>query len=212
MANNLNQAPMTPIIPNAPTLAPTGGKNTKTIIIVIIAVVVIIAGYMGFSRWRTERASLNDLSVNENVTNNTIDQNVSGEEIKPMTPAEIFANAEIQEIGDSVHAQIASDIGGIIKAVYGDYKITSFVSGYMGMNSGSGVLQYTIPKLVSVNDASPIAKEMENLGIKITANTQQNDGVSIMAQKDDFTYTVSFNKDEQVVTIIVIKANATPQQ
>jgi len=80
------------------------------------------------------------------------------------------------------------------------------------MNSGSGVLQYTVPRLVSVGDAGPIAKEMENLGIKITANTQQNDGVSIMAQEDDFTYTVSFNKDEQVVTVIVIKANATPQQ
>lgn len=212
MANNLNQTPITPIIPSAPATTPTGGKNTKTIIIVVIAVVVIIAGYMGFSRWRTERALLNDLSVNENVLNNTIDQNASGDEAKNLTPAEIFASAEIQEIGDSVHAKIASDIGGIIKEVYDDYKITSFVSGYMGMNSGSGILQYTVPKLVSINDAGSIAKEMENLGLRILTNIQQDNAVSIMAQKDDFTYTVGFNKDEQVVTVIVIKANATPQQ
>ena len=211
MDNNVKPAPTAPTAaPSAPNSA--GGKNNKTIIIVVIAIVVIIGGYMAFSRWRAEHAvnsMLKNLGVDTNMQqlatqgqNNDI---TSGDEGADLTPDQKFKAVESIEIGDAAHKAIADQIGGIVKAVYGDYKVSSFVSGYMGMNSGSCVLQYTVPKLVGVNDANSVAKEMENQGMKIVTNIQQDNAVSIMAQKDDFTYTIGFNKDEQVINAIAIK-------
>jgi hypothetical protein len=212
METNINPTPTTPTAPSAPTATPSpaGNKNNKTTIIIAIAAILVIGiGYTAFSRWRAERTAQNvlkNLGI-EAGGQMALGNTPTGDEGKELTPAEIFANAESQEIGDSTHKAIADEVGGIIKAVYGDYKLSSFVSGYMGMNSGSGIFQYTLPKLVAISDAGSIAKEMENRGLKIITNIQQNDAASIMAQKGNFTYTIGFNKDEQVITAIVINAD-----
>lgn len=212
MENNVNPTPTTPVAPSTPTITPTpaGNKNNKTAIIIAIAAILVIGiGYTAFSRWRAERTVrgvLNNMGIEAGGQMMNGDS-LSGDEGRELTPAEVFANAENQEIGDSTHKAIADEVGGIIKSVYGDYKLSSFVSGYMGMNSGSGIFQYTLPKLVTISDAGSIAKEMENRGMKIITNIQQNDAASIMAQKDNFTYTIGFNKDEQEITAIVINAS-----
>ncbi|MFA5127734.1 MAG: hypothetical protein WC457_01890 [Patescibacteria group bacterium] len=208
MENNVNPTPSAPVAPSTPTTTPTGGNNNKTALIIAIAAILVIGiGYTAFSRWRADRTAQNMLkNLGIEAGGQMMNNENSGDEGKELTPAEIFANAENQEIGDSTHKAIADEVGGIIKAVYDDYKLSSFVSGYMGMNSGSGIFQYTLPKLVAVSDAGSIAKEMENRGMKIITNIQQNEAASIMAQKDNFTYTIGFNKDEQVITAIVINA------
>jgi hypothetical protein len=207
MENNVNPTPQQAAPQPSPT--PGNGNNTKTVIIVIAAVVVIIAGYMIFSRWRAQRAvqgMLNDMGIQaggEMMLGDLADD--SSLDDANLTPEQKFAKAEAIEIGDSVHQSIADEIGKAIKAVYGDYKITSFVSGYMGMNSGSGITQYTVPQLLSTNDATQLASELEDGGMTIIANLQEDEAVSIMAQKDDFTYTIGYNADEQEITSIAIK-------
>lgn len=210
-----NMTPLTP--PSAPTTSPTDGKNNKTIIIVVIAVVVIAAGYLGYHKWQ-ERRAFSDLmrlgmdQASENMLGkgmaeyaSRLAQQAEEEDATPKTPAEKFRDAEIIEIASENHRQLTVEIGDAIKKVFGDAKVTGYTSGYMGMNSGSGVAQYTVPNLLSVSTINDLSKEMQNKGFSILNTGQQDNTATIMAEKDSVTYTVGYNKDEQEITVIIIK-------
>lgn len=213
MEQSVNPTP-TPI-PQPNTAPPTPqNKNKKTtVIIVILLVILAIGAYISYSKWQARRATQ---KLFENMGMNPQAAAILGqladevdEQNKPSTPEEIFKAAETIEIIDSKQKTEAEELGGAIKAALGDYKITGFTSGYMGMNSGSCVVEYTLAKILSLNDINTISKELENLGMKVVSVMQQDDSATLMAQKGNNAYTVSFNKDEQEIMAVVL-AGQTP--
>ncbi len=196
-----------------------GGGNNKTLIIVIIAVIVIGGGYWAFHRWQQQRAVSNLLKglgmdggaanmLGEGMANfaDEMAKEAAREEAEAnKSPADKFRDAEVIEIANDSHSELASEIEDAIKKIFDDAKVTGFTSGYMGMNSGSGVVQYTVPKLLALNDINDLSKELQNNGFTIMTTGQQSESATIMAQKDSVTYTVGYNKDEQEITVIIIK-------
>ena len=203
---------------------PTGNKKWLVPVIVIVAIIVVAGGYQSLQRWRAERAVnslLNELGVDKNAAGlfganiNDLAGDIAREAAKAeaeakKSPAEKFADAEIIDISDNAHLTPVNLIGDAIKTIFDGAKITGYTSGYMGMNSGSGVAQYTVPKLLSTNEADALSKELENKGLKILTTVAQNDSASIMAQKDNFTYTISYNNNEQEITAVILKGEAAP--
>lgn len=202
--------------------APAGKNKWLVPVIVIAAVIMIAGGYRYLQRWRTERAinsmfrelGIDDKAAGEFGSNlNSIAEEIAREAAREeaeakKTPAEKFADAETIDITDGAHLATADIIGDAIKKIFGDAKITGYTKGYMGMNSGSGVAQFTVPKLLSVNDAAALSKELENKGLKILATTAEKDSASIAAEKDNFTYTITYNNNEQEITAIIVKGEA----
>jgi hypothetical protein len=216
MDNNIPATPPTP-----PTSTPQGdlpiAKNKITTpIIVIIALVVIGGGYFVYQKWQRQRvvnSFLNQLGVTDSSlfgTNiNKIAEQIAKEDAeqeaqKNKSPSEKFADAEPVDIADNGHLSSAKSINNIIKTAYGDSKITGFTSGYMGMNSGSGIYQFMIPKILSMNDVIALKDQLQNNDFEIIATTQQNDSASITAQKNDSSYTFGFNSGDQEIMAIVI--------
>ncbi|MCX6781847.1 MAG: hypothetical protein NTW66_01905 [Candidatus Magasanikbacteria bacterium] len=210
----------TPTPPVTQPVAPMGGGgNNKTLIIVIIAVIVIGGGYWAFHRWQQQRAISNLLKgfgMDGSAANmlgkgmagfaDEMAQEAAKEEAEAKkSPADKFKDAETIEIASGSHSELASEIGDAIKKVFDDAKVTGFTSGYMGMNSGSGVVQYTVPKLLALNDVNNLSKELEDKGFTIMTTGQQSESATIMAQKNSVTYTIGYNKDEQEITVIIIK-------
>jgi hypothetical protein len=215
--NKQNMDNTTPVMPPTTPVSPPSGNNNKTVLIVIIAIVVIAVGYLGYRKWQ-ERRAFSDLmrlgmdQASDNMLGkgmaeyaSRLAQQAEEEVTTPKTPADKFRDAEIIEIASDEHKRLTVEIGDAIKKVFGDAKVTGYTSGYMGMNSGSGVAQFTVPDLLSVNSVNDLSKEMQDKGFSILNTGQQDNTATIMAQKDSVTYTVGYNKDEQEITVIIIK-------
>lgn len=215
----MQNTPLEPPTINPPTPV-TGRGNNKTVIIIVVAIFVVVAGYMGFRKWQERRAisefmksiGIDEQSANmlgkgaEEYANRLAREAATEESDINKSPEEKFADAVIIEVVNGAHSQLATEVSDVIKSVFGDTKITGYTSGYMGMNSGSGVAQYTVPKLLGLNEVNNLSKAFESKNFKILNTGQQDGSATIMAQKDSVTYTISFNKDEQEITVIIIKS------
>jgi len=206
---SLSPTPQSPVPQNAPV---TKNKLT-TPIIIIIAVVIIGGGYFAYQKWQRQRVVnnfLGELGITETglfgADIGKIAEEMAKEEAMQAkkTPAEKFATAEIINISDESHAITANLINGIVKDAYGDAKITGFTSGYMGMNSGSGIIQYMIPRPLGMSDVNALKDQLTNNNFEIITATQQDNSASIMAQKDNISYTFGFNTDDQEIMVIII--------
>lgn len=211
MENIPSSSPMTQ--PPTPQNEPTAKSKITTPIIIIIAVIVIGGGYYAYQKWQSQRAIntfLGELGVTETglfgANIGKIAEEMAKEEAMQAkkTPAEKFATAEIINISDSGHNATANLINNIIKDAYGDAKITGFTSGYMGMNSGSGIIQYMVPRPLEMTDVNALKDQLTNSSFEIITATQQDNSASIMAQKDSASYTFGFNTDDQEIMVIII--------
>lgn len=211
-------APNQPVTP--PPTIPAEPKNKKTLIIVVIAVIVLAIGYLGYQKWQ-ERRAINailggfglDKKAAEQFAKDMSEmaQNLNTpEDAKPTTPAEIYAAAEVIDVSNAAHKELVEEIGGIVKTVFGDYKVSGYTPGYMGMNSGSGVTQFTVTKPLAVSGAGDFAKELEAKGFTTTVSPLQGDSASIVAQKGNYTYTIGYNAGEQqIIAIIIFNGDAS---
>lgn len=210
-----NPTPLqTPSKPAEPVTPVALKNNNKTIIIVVIAIIVLVIGYVAYQRWQERRAvnailggfGLDEKAAEQFAKDMTeMAQNLNTpDEARPTTPAEIYASAEVFDVSNAAHKELVEEIGKIVKTIFGDYKVSGYTPGYMGMNSGSGVTQFTVTKPLAVNDAGAFAKELEANGFTTTASLLQGDSASIIAQKGDYTYTIGYNKDEQQIVAIII--------
>jgi hypothetical protein len=210
----------TPATPTGPIMPPIQKNNNKTVIIVVIAIIILAIGYMGYQRWQERRAVnalLGGLGLDEKTAQqfakdmSEMAQNLNiPEDAQPATPAEIYAAAEEFDVSNAAHKELVQEIGGIVKTIFGDYKVSGYTPGYMGMNSGSGVTQFTVTKPLVVDDIGALAKELEAKGFTTTASPLQGDSASIVAQKGDYTYTIGYNKGEQqIVAIIIFNGDTT---
>lgn len=210
---------LTPNSSTAPVM-PTGNKSNKTVIVVVIAVAVVAFGYLGYQRWqdrRTAKMFLKEFGLDAKTAEKfakdmeVMAQNLqTPEQTLPSTPAEIFAEAENFDISDTSHKELVEEIGGAVKAVFGEYKVSGYTPGYMGMNSGSGVAQFTVTKPLSLNDGAALGKELEAKGFTTTISPLDGDAVSISATKGEYAYTIGFNKDEQQIIALIIFNGNTP--
>lgn len=214
--------PVPPATPAAP-VPTSGGSNKKTVIIVIIAVIVIAGGYWAYHRWQQQRAIsgfLKGLGM-DGESAGMLGKGMAGfademakeaerqEAEEKKSPADKFRDAETIDIASDEHNRLAGEISDAIKTVFGDSKVTGFTSGYMGMDSGSGIVQYSVPKLLAIGDVNNLSKELEKNGFKILSTGQQSESANIMAQKDNATYTIGYNKDEQEITVIILKSDTS---
>ncbi len=209
---NIPSVPQAPQSP-PPQNAPVEKSKMTTPIIVIIIVIVIGGGYFAYQKWQSQRAVntfLGELGITETgmfgANIGKIAEEMAKEEAMQAkkTPAEKFATAEIINISDDSHSATANLISDIVKDAYGETKITGFTSGYMGMNSGSGIIQYMVPRPLTMNDVNALKEQLANSGFEIITATQQDNSASIMAQKDNTSYTFGFNTDDQEIMVIII--------
>ncbi len=196
---------------SAPIPAP---KNTsKVIIIAIIIIIAAIVILWLFLRWQNNKNSnkvVNELSetkqvaqILESADNELIVDNNMENIVKQMTPEEKFAAAETINIQNGNHDSTIDDLGAIIKNVFGEYKITGYTQGYMGMNSGSGIVQYTLTKTLSIENADMLKQKMEDDGFTDITLDKQTESVNLQAKKNDYKYRLLFNQGDQEITVII---------
>lgn len=207
--NSQIQTPPTTAIP------PKSNENKKIVIIVIVAIIIIACGYWVFHRWQQTRAlreALRDLGKSTemagdslaNVANQIAEEAARLEAEAKKTPADKFNEAETFKVSDHGKEKFVDDAASIIKSVFGDTKVTGFTEGYMGMNSGSGVVQFMTPSLLETSKANDLVKKLQDEEYQIISTAIDEISVSITASKNDADFTFTYNKGDQSITTIII--------
>lgn len=207
-----NQTPKTAPSRNDGPVLPNINKG-KIIIIAVIIIAAIAAVWKMVPSSKSEKiieGLIKDAQKNtqtaealKNAANELI-QNGAEEKIPP-TPEEKFATAEAVEITNGEHNTTVRELGKAIEEVFGKYKVTGYTKGYMGMNSGSGVVQYTLAQALSVKTVDTLYQTMEKQGFTVAAIDKHPENASIMAKKGEYIYTLSYNEGEQEITAIIEK-------
>jgi len=217
-----NMEENTPIqTPQTSTPTPTtGGKKWQTPAIIIGIIVFAVGGYTTYHRWQQSRdinAVLNDLNlpgateiIGDTMANYASQMSEEAARLEAeakKTPQDKFNEATTIDIGDNGKKVLADGVTPIIASVFGDTKITGYTSGYMGMNSGSGVIQFMAPNTLDAGKANELSKKLEEDGYEISNLTVDQQSASLTATKNSVNYTFSFNTGDQSVTLIVLNTH-----
>lgn len=194
-------------------------KNNKTIII-IAAVIVVIVGITMFRNWQVKRQAQAILEqgiggfgmdmaniIEKNMENYEEEKEDNDGDNKKETPKSYFNSAVSINISNNEHSDLSNEVKDILEKVFKSVKITGFTSGYMGMNSGSGIVQFTTLEVLKSDYANDINKELTNRDFTVMNVSQDSEGAAIMATKGDYTYTIGYTTDEQEITVLIMKVN-----
>lgn len=176
-------------------------QNNKLYALIIIVIIVAVSIFIGLFIYQSKNNQLNQLDNNESETqqinNNYNDQTLN------LTPEMKYETAEIIAISNGEHHETVTDFENTVKVAFGDGKITGYTQGYMGMNSGSGIAQITISRLLNDSDVNTLTQAMTNQGYSLEKTDKQENSIYITAQKNNYQYRISFNYQEQEITVII---------
>lgn len=200
----------------APQKEPTApvANKTKILIITVIILIAIIGIWQlvlikkGGTSYQSSAKDNQKNSLTTEAQENSsyeLTQNTAGQ--KQLTPEEKYVAAETISVSNGEHNLTVEEFGNVIKKVFGEYKITGYTQGYMGMNSGSGIAQYTLTKSISVEEADSLKQAAEQQGFVILAMDKQLKSINIKAQKNGYSYSLSYNDGDQEITVIIEKIN-----
>lgn len=203
-------------------------KNKALIpVIVVLAVAVLAGGYWTWQRWQAQRAAeqllrgwatLGGLSGKEAEDYAKQLQGLEGfgagnevaggGEEREQTPEEKFnATEEIQ--ADSAFVRKANDeIGPIIREVFGEIKLSSFLSNYFGMGENSGMVQFTVKRVATSGDINKLGSAFTSRGFTVITSGFAEGSGSLMATKGETQYTLTYDKDSQEITVIIFSVEA----
>lgn len=198
-------------------------KNKALIpVIVVLAVAVLAGGYWTWQRWQAQRAAeqllrgwatLGGLSGKEAEDYAKQLQGLGGMgagnevagggEEREQTPEEKFnATEEIQT--DSAFVRKANDeMGPIIREVFGEIKLSSFLSNYLGMGEDTGMVQFTVKRTATSSDLTKLSAAFTSRGFTIVTSGVESSSSSLMATKGNAQYTVTYDNGGQEITVII---------
>lgn len=191
-------------------------KKTKNITIAVIAVVVIGGLYLGYNRWRQQRLANQILQgmygVNTGMLggipgiggiSNKVAQEIAKETAKEQikqkeeeakeaakTPEDRFNETkEAAAIGKMLPA-MESEIKPVMEDVFGNVKVTTYGTGYMGAKSFMAT--FKVPRVVSSDDLSKLSSNFETKGYKTISSGAESEGGNLTVMKGE-TISLSFS-------------------
>lgn len=199
-------------------------KNKVLIpVIVILAVAVLAGGYWTWQRWEQQRTAeqffkglatlgggnASDLQKLAEEMDKFGGGTAGGEEEAAQTPEEKFNVAEEIQVDSAFVRKANNDIRPIIKEVFGEVKISSFVNNYFGMGEESGMVEFTIKREATSSDINKLSAAFTSRGFTIITSGFGDGSGSLMAGKDNAQYTLSYESGGQEVTVIIFSAETT---
>jgi hypothetical protein len=194
--------------------------NKKVLIPVIIILVaaVLVGGYWEWQRYQEQRVAqqflsgiaalgggnASDLQKLAEIANNLPAGETGGEEAA-QTPQDIFNAAEEVQVDSDFVKNADTEIGSIVKEVFGGAKLSSFLNNYFG--EGTGMVQFTIPREAVSSDINKLNSAFTSRGYTIVMSGAENGGGSLTVTKDNMQYMLTFDGGGQEVTVIVLPAN-----
>jgi hypothetical protein len=203
-------------------------KNKALIpIVVVLAVAVLAGGYWAWQRWQAERAAqqllrswaaLGGLSGKEaeeyakqlqGLEYAGLGNESAGGGEEEQTPEENFNATEEIQVDSTFVREANNDIGPIIKEVFGEVKLSSFFSNYLGMGEGSGMVQFTVKRVATSSDINKLGSAFTSRGFTVITSGFAEGSGSLMATKGENQYTLTYDKDSQEITVVIFSAVVT---
>lgn len=206
-------------------------KNKMFIpIIVVLAVVVLAGGYWAWQRWQAQRAAeqilkswaalgglsgkdaeeyakqLQGLGGNAGLGGETTG---GGTEEAAQTPEQIYNAAEEVDATNALVLNAKSEIKPILAEIFGGAKLTQYLNNYMGMGEGSGMVQFTLKRMVASGDGNKLTAALTAAGYTIAASGKSEGTTSVTAEKDSKQYNFTFDDETQEISVIVFVTPTT---
>jgi hypothetical protein len=194
-------------------------KNKALIpVIVILAVAVLAGGYWAWKRYEEQKVAQQFLSGiaalgGGNASDlqklaklaNSLPSGETGSvasEGAAETPQDKFNSTEAVQSDSDLVKNAANEIGPIVKEVFGDAKLSSFLNNYFGDNTG--MVLFTIPREAVSGDLNKLNSAFTSQGYTISMSGIESSGGSVIAIKNNTQYMVTFDIGGQEVTVVVL--------
>jgi len=198
-------------------------KKVLVPVVVVLAVAILAGGYWAWQRYEQQRLARQFLSglaglgggnasdlqkLAESVDALGGLENYGGEE-ETATPEENFNATDELQVDSAFVRKANNDIGPIIKEVFGDIKLSSFLNNYLGMGENSGMVQFMVKRAATSSDLNKLSSAFTNQGFTIITSGIDSGSVTLMAAKDSSQYTVTYEVGEQEVVVVIFSEIAT---
>lgn len=180
--------------------------NNKWLVPVLIGVGLIVLIGIGYSvqRYRQQKAAgdfLKSMGVSGNLADEIAKNAANYNNSSGGNPYE-----SLEEIGISDSAGKAADA--IFRPILGNIFSGVKATTYFSQNAliGGMELEYTVKNNIAADSAAKlIADALTNNGFTIMSNASDAQEASIMASKDKMIYNIGYSREQQKVTIVIIK-------
>lgn len=193
-------------------------------VIVVLAVAVLAGGYWAWQRWQAERtaqqflkgwAALGGLSGKEaedyakQLQGLANESAGGGTEETAQTPEQIYNAAEEVDMANKLVQSANSEIKPILNEVFGGAKLTQYLSNYMGFGENSGMVQFTLKRMVASGDGSKLTAALTAAGYTIVSSGKSDSTTSVTAEKSNKQYNFIFDDETQEISVVIFAVPAT---
>lgn len=209
-------------------------KKTTTTVVIVAAVVVVAGGLYGVNRWRQQQLAKQILkgvygvdagllsgltpggNLQEQIAKELVKQGAQEEakqkadEAKEAakTPEDRYNETKEMPTYDANSKAIVAEAKAIVEKVFGKAKLTSISTGIYGAEfSGSGIMEFKIARLTTGDDLGALNKILTDMGLPIIQSGIDNKTAGVMAGTNEAAYTFSFEMDQQVVGVNIMKTS-----
>ena len=190
----------------------------KLTIIIVVVVALALVGY-GYNRWQQQRLArqlvqdiyggrgLSERAANElakQIAKDATNQQTDAAKEAAKTPQDRFNDTKETAIVGQVSPVFNDEAKPAVVSAFGAAKVVSYGTAYLGGSNGSFTASFKVPRAVTVDDLSKIAKQFEAKGYKVLTSSSESDSATITLMKgqtESLTLSYSSGGTNQIVEV-----------